>query len=214
MGALRPSNFEPAATRPMSQASKSVLHEPEEIHLAIELINNGARLKILEIETTLSRERLITLHKELKGISPSKGMLPSATDWFLTWQPNIHASLFFLIRRKLLADTGLTGIRATSKAYKIYLEQLAPIPGEPPVLSFTRAWTLLRFLSNAMLSSAKCTQCGGEFIVQPKRAAQFVCGLCKPPSRAGKTRKPTKLATDPVTDPVTDPATEPTPPAP
>ena len=54
----------------------------------------GARLQVLESETTLSRERLLRLYKEINGESPPKGMLPFSTDWFLTWQPNIHSSLF------------------------------------------------------------------------------------------------------------------------
>jgi flagellar transcriptional activator FlhC len=71
-------------------SKKSVVSEAQEIQLAIELIKLGARLQLLESEVSLSRERLIKLYKELKGMSPPKGMLPFSTDWFLTWQPNIH----------------------------------------------------------------------------------------------------------------------------
>ncbi len=168
---------------------KSITNEPREIQLAIDLITNGARLQVLEIETTLSRDRLIKLYKELQGVSPPKGMLPFSTDWFLTWQPNIHASLFILIKKQLEASAGLTGIAAISKAYQIYLEQIPPESGQEPVLSFTRAWTLVRFLSSAMLSSTHCKKCGGDFIVRPQGGFRFICGLCQPPSRAGKTRK-------------------------
>lgn len=168
---------------------KSVLNEPHEIQLAIELIKHGARLQVLEIETTLSRERLIRLYKELQGVSPPKGMLPFSTDWYLTWQPNIHASLFILVKKQLESNSGLSGISAISKAYEIYLELIPPDPDQEPVLSFTRAWTLVRFLSSAMLSSAHCKQCGGGFIVRPQGGFRFICGLCHPPSRAGKTRK-------------------------
>ncbi|MCM3755118.1 FlhC family transcriptional regulator, partial [Bacillus licheniformis] len=80
-------------------ASKSVVIEVKEITLAIELIELGARLQLLEAETSLSRDRLIKLYKELKGVSPPKGMLPFSTDWFMTWQPNIHSSLFYNIYR-------------------------------------------------------------------------------------------------------------------
>jgi flagellar transcriptional activator FlhC len=173
----------------MSKKVKSIVNEPRDIQLAIDLIKNGARLQVLEIETTLSRDRLIKLYKEIQGVSPPKGMLPFSTDWFLTWQPNIHASLFILIRKQLQASAGLTGIAAISKAYQIYLEQIPPEPGQEPVLSFTRAWTLVRFISTAMLSSTHCKKCGGEFIVRPQGGFRFVCGLCQPPSRAGKTRK-------------------------
>ena len=76
---------------------KSIVGETEQLQLAIQLINLGARLQLLESHTSLSRERLTKLYKELKGISPPKGMLPFSTDWFLTWQPNIHSSLFLNI---------------------------------------------------------------------------------------------------------------------
>ena len=112
------------------KTEKLIVNEPGDIQLAIDLIKNGARLQVLEIETTLSRDRLIKLYKELQGVSPPKGMLPFSIDWFLTWQPNIHASLFVLIKKRLQASAGLTGIAAISKAYQIYLEQIPPLAGE------------------------------------------------------------------------------------
>jgi flagellar transcriptional activator FlhC len=51
-------------------AGKSVIVEAREIHLAMDLIKLGARLQFLEAETSLSRDRLIKLYKELKGTSP------------------------------------------------------------------------------------------------------------------------------------------------
>ena len=50
---------------------------------------------MLQSETNLPYERLLKLYKEVAGKSPSKGQLPFSTDWFMTWQPNIHASLFY-----------------------------------------------------------------------------------------------------------------------
>ena len=78
-------------------ADKSVVSELHQIQLAIELIELGARLQVLETETELSRGRLIRLYKEIRGASPPKGMLPFSTDWFVTWLPNIHSSLFYNI---------------------------------------------------------------------------------------------------------------------
>lgn len=56
--------------------------------------NPGARLQMLESETQLSRGRLIKLYKELRGSPPPKGMLPFSTDWFMTREQNVHASMF------------------------------------------------------------------------------------------------------------------------
>jgi flagellar transcriptional activator FlhC len=128
---------------------RSVFGDARQILLASELIRLGARLQLLESETTLSRERLLKLYKELRGVSPPKGMLPFSTDWFISWQPNIHASVFMGIYRYLLDHARLNGIDAVIKAYRLYLEQMPPSPSEQPVLSLTRAWTLIRFLITA-----------------------------------------------------------------
>ena len=169
---------------------KSVVTESNEIQLAIELINLGARLQLLESETSLSRERLLKLYKELKGVSPPKGMLPFSTDWFITWQPNVHSSLFIGIHRYLVTHAQVSGITAIMKAYQLYLEQVGMRAEDEPVLSLTRAWTLVRFVESRMLSTTSCKTCGGQFIVHELDLnADYVCGLCHLPSRAGKTRK-------------------------
>lgn len=171
-------------------AKKSVVTEAQEIQLAIELINLGARLQLLESETSLSRERLLKLYKELKGVSPPKGMLPFSTDWFITWQPNIHSTLFINIHKYLVEHAQISGIEAVMKAYKLYLEQVGHEPNAEPVLSLTRAWTLVRFFESKMLETAACSKCGGDFVVHRLDLhTDYICGLCHVPSRAGKTKK-------------------------
>lgn len=168
---------------------KSVVSEAREIQTAIEMIHLGARLQLLENETNLSRERLIKLYKELKGVSPPKGMLPFSADWFLTWQPNIHSSVFADIYQYLIRHADCRGTAAIVKSYKLYLEH-CKVTGMEPVLSLTRAWTLVRFFEARMLQTASCTQCGGQFVVHSNDLhARYVCGLCHVPSRAGKTNK-------------------------
>lgn len=69
-------------------------------------------------------------------------------------------------------------------AYRLYLDQIGAI-GLEPVLSITRAWTLLRFFKADMLQMSTCSDCGGKFVNHahaPDR--NFVCGLCRAPSRA------------------------------
>ena len=168
--------------------SKSIVGESRDIRRAIELIGLGARLQVLECETTLSRERLLRLYKEVQGKSPPKGMLPFSTDWFMTWQPNVHASLFVNIYRFLDKTSELDEIDAIIKAYQLYLEQ-AKTHGLPVVLSVTRAWRLVKFFDAGMLTTAPCTKCGGHFVAHSMELYDdFVCGLCHMPSRAGKTR--------------------------
>lgn len=170
-------------------ASKSVVLEAKEITLAIELIELGARLQLLEAETNLSRDRLIKLYKELRGVSPPKGMLPFSTDWFMTWLPNIHSSLFYNTYRFMVEHGNCSTIQAVVKSYRLYLEHVE-LQGSEAVLGLTRAWTLVRFFDSGMLQMTPCSRCGGHFVAHahdPKNGV--VCGLCQPPSRAGKTRK-------------------------
>lgn len=169
--------------------NKSVVSEGREIQLATELVQLGARLQLLEAETSLSRERLLKLYKEVKGESPPKGMLPFSTDWFLTWQPNMHASLFMSFHRFLGDNTKSRGLDATVKGYRMYLEHIE-LNGMEQVLSLTRAWTLVRFFDANMLKLARCTRCGGQFVADAYDLTdRYVCGLCHMPARAGKTRR-------------------------
>lgn len=174
---------------------KSVVNESEQIQLAMQMIKLGARLQLLESQTTLSRERLIKLYKELKGVSPPKGMLPFSTDWFLTWQPNIHSSIFYNIYKFMVDYADVQGIHAIIKAYSLYLQQVQTDENEEPVLSMTRAWTLVRFVESKMLKMQACSCCSGKFVVNSYDLNQdYVCNLCHVPSRAGKTKKAKELS--------------------
>jgi flagellar transcriptional activator FlhC len=174
-------------------ATKSVSKEGDDIKLATAMITLGARLQVLESETTLSHDRLARLYREIRGCSPPKGMLPFSVDWFMTWLPNIHSSLFYNVYSFLVERTPSTGVRAIIDAYKLYLENAqadgqSATDGEP-VLSFTRAWMLVRFFDSKMLQLSECRQCGGHFVAHAHDPqSDFVCAICKPPPRAGKTR--------------------------
>ena len=166
--------------------TKSILSEARQIERAVTLIQLGARLQVLESETDLSYERLLRLYKEVAGRSPSKGQLPFSTDWFMTWQPNIHASLFLNTHEYLNKVAALDEIDAVIKAYQLYLEQMHS-EGLEPLLSVTRAWRLVKFVDNGMLTMTCCSKCGGHFVTHPHEIARhYVCGLCHPPARAGK----------------------------
>ncbi|WP_354682512.1 flagellar transcriptional regulator FlhC [Cupriavidus necator] len=170
---------------------KSVLQDMEQTRLAVEMIGLGARLQVLESEVSLPRVRLLRLYKELCGVSPPKGMLPFSTDWFVTWRPNAHASMLLNAYRFMRRGGGLDGTRAMLAGFRMYREHVGVI-GEAAELSFTRAWTLVRFYERGMLQLARCQCCGGKYVVHahdPRR--HYICRLCMPPARAGKSRKPT-----------------------
>lgn len=170
-------------------STRSLLDDNKQMHRAISLIELGARLQVLQAETSLPYERLLRLYKEVAGRSPSKGQLPFSTDWFMTWQPNIHASLFFNIYQYLIKATEIDDVDALVKAYKLYQEEVRMTAVEP-MLSITRAWRLVRFVDAGMISTTQCVRCKGQFVTHPfELDKSYVCGLCQPPARAGKGRR-------------------------
>jgi flagellar transcriptional activator FlhC len=60
-------------------------------------------------------------------VSPPKGMLPFSTDWFMTWQPNFHSSLFYNIYRFMAGHGGCLTIQSIVKSYRLYLESASEI---------------------------------------------------------------------------------------
>ena len=171
-------------------SGKSVLQEAREVQLAVTLIELGARLQFIEAEVNLSRERLLRLYKEIKGTSPPKGLLPFSTDWYMTWMANIHASMFYNIYLHMAEHAEGGRIGALAQAFRMYQEQVKT-HGDQPVLDFTRAATLVKFFENEMLQLTACTRCTGLFVTHPyEDAGGYVCVLCRPPSRAGKKRRP------------------------
>lgn len=167
---------------------KRITTEATEILLACEMVRLGARLQILQAETTLSHDRLARLYREIRGTSPPKGMLPFSVDWFMTWRANIHASMFYNLYRFFVRQAECSRTHSLIGAYKLYLEHTAGRTIPTP-LSFTRAWVLVRFFDGDLVQLSVCQQCTGKFVTHahdPQRG--FVCAICKPPPRAGKTR--------------------------
>ncbi|MDR5856060.1 flagellar transcriptional regulator FlhC [Caballeronia sp. LZ062] len=171
-------------------SSKSLADEAAQVLRAITLIKLGARMQVLESEfPKLSRDRLIRLYREVKGASPPKGMLPFSEDWYLTWGPNIHASMFANVYAFLEQNSkDLDRVDLLSRAYALYAEHFT-MNGEALQMDLTRAWTFVRFKDAGILRLAGCTRCRGKFVAHAHEPAHgMVCGLCQPPSRAGKTK--------------------------
>ena len=69
----------------------------------------------------------------------------------MTWQPNIHASLFLNIHQYLNKSSELDEIDAVIKGYQLYQEETSA-QGLEALLSVTRAWRLVKFVDNGMLT--------------------------------------------------------------
>ena len=153
---------------------------------AAALIRLGARLQMLEIECGLPRDRLVRLYREVRGGAAPKGLLPSSTDWYMTWFANIHASLFHSIYRFLRNQAGCSRLDALVKAYTLYAEHADAARRALP-LDLTRAWMLVRFVDAGVLDIARCRDCGAAFITYRHALRRHpVCVACRLPARAGK----------------------------
>ncbi len=74
-----------------------------------------------------------------------------------------------------------------TKAYRLYTEQVA-MARIDRLLSFTRAWRLVKFVDANMLTRTKCSKCGGTLVSELyENARHFSCGLCNPPP-SGKSK--------------------------
>ncbi|MGS0894375.1 FlhC family transcriptional regulator [Burkholderia stagnalis] len=153
---------------------------------AAALIRLGARLQMLEIECALPRDHLARLYREVRGVAAPKGMLPSSTDWYMTWLANLHASLFHGIYRFLRNEAGCSRLEALVKAYTLYVEH-GGAAGTPLPLDLTRAWMLVRFVDSGVLDTTSCACCGASFIAYRHALRRHpVCVACRLPARAGK----------------------------
>jgi flagellar transcriptional activator FlhC len=173
----------------MAAARMPVAEDALEVLRAVGLIELGARMQVLESELSLTRDRMIRLYHEIKGVSPPKGMLPFSTDWYMTWQENIHASLFYNTYLFLKDEANCSHLDALTKGYRLYVEHCSH-SGTEALLDLTRAWTLVRFFNADLLQLRRCGRCGGKFVAHrhdPRH--NFVCSACHPPARAGKTKK-------------------------
>jgi len=171
------------------KARRSLVADAQDVDRVRQLVELGARIQLLEAVSNLPRERLVRIYKEVRGESPPKGMLPFSSEWFMTWQPNIHGSLFLNLYQRLIKSAPLEDADAMIMAYRMYKEQVLLV-GLDPVLSITRAWRLVQFVDGGILTMASCGCCTGQFVVHRYELLEhFRCGLCAPPSRAGQGRE-------------------------
>ncbi|EKJ5692273.1 flagellar transcriptional regulator FlhC [Salmonella enterica] len=165
-------------------ASESLLQELRHTQLAVELISLGARMQLLEHAVPLSRGKMTRLYREVVGTAPPKGMLPFSADWFISWEHNVHASLFCNIFDYIKnQNKDATPVMTLIPAYRVYLKYA----GSPQILSLTRAWILRRFVDSKILSFTRCCECHARFITYTGEPANnYQCVMCHPPSRALK----------------------------
>ena len=127
------------------------------------MIQLGARMQMLEAETRLSRERLLKLYKGSARCLATEGHAPVLDRLVHDLAAERAFVAVHVLYRFMCDTTGLSGLDAITKAYRLYLEHIAADDMEE-VLSLTRAWTLVRFFDADLLQLATCSSCGGRFV--------------------------------------------------
>ena len=131
-------------------------------------------------KSVLGEVREVQLAVELIGLGARLQFLEAAVA--------LSRERLIRLYKELEADE--SELPALIKAYRLYTEQVGSQGGEV-VLDFTRAETMVRFFDSDMLQLSTCCRCGGHFVAHAHDNKNgYVCVLCRPPSRAGKARKP------------------------
>ena len=176
----------------------SILKEIKDLQRAVELMRLGGRLQMIESIVDISHQRLLRLHHEVCDHGPSKGLLPFSSEWHILWRNRIHSSVWMDIYNKLTGDED--DIERMIRAHRMYEERCLDC-GAPIVLSITRAWNMLSLFRSGTFDLKACAQCQGEFVVYRMDLNDgFVCGICNPPSRVGKTKRSTASKMNPNLD--------------
>lgn len=164
----------------MSSNQKSLQDEIKKLNLAREMLELGARIPMLEAETGLPRYKLSNLSREMHGDASPRGIIPFKHTWFRNWLNNIESSLFHNLYKNY-CELGEEPQQALLKAYRLFQRQME-LEGREPKLSFSRAWTLEKLMSQKKIQEAPCKSCSGIFVVADYRIPKnFHCPICKPP---------------------------------
>ena len=174
---------------------KSILTEAKQIERAVTLIHLGARLQVLESETDLSlRAPAAPVQGSARQVAEQgpAAVLDRLVHDLAAEHPR---SLFLNIHEYLNKVAELDEIDTVIKAYQLYLEQ-TQAQGLEPLLSVTRAWRLVKFVDNGMLTMTKCSKCGGHFVTPPARDRQAL--RLRPVQPAGACRQGQGRRRDPA----------------
>lgn len=151
--------------------------------LARQMIQLGGRPPTIGALLPITKPTLKKLYREITKTNPPTGPLPSSHTWYAnTAVPSrvVQSTLLVSFYCKLKERSpSATEAELHISAYSEYLLHVKAISVEP-LLSFDRAWHLLRELKTRNLITIPCNQCGSPFVVvNGDLHVGYVCPLCK-----------------------------------
>lgn len=173
-----------------SLKNRSVLGEKKAINQATTLIRMGARLNLLSKLLPLSYDRLSKLYREVAHRAPAKGLIPYSEEWYMQWDKNIHATLFYSLYEHVNGGDIKDPVDRFILAYRLYLNHLnldsnADLIEDEPPLPLMRASLLISLFRIKSLTMRSCSQCDQSFVHYAiDKSINVSCGFCFIPPRA------------------------------
>jgi flagellar transcriptional activator FlhC len=161
------------------------LAEHARLALAIALLERGARVSIVRHLTDLPRMVVRRLYREVLGVAPAAGQLPTTARVMGTRLRQVQASLWASLYRGL-GGPGICQIldpQALLAAHDLYL-QVARGQGHPPTLDLNDAWVVARDLRSGAAELRPCPRCQIHYLVCSEPRLPPTCPLCALRARA------------------------------
>lgn len=165
-----------------SKRATPVIEEMRMVKAAQEMFKRGARVPIVGALLPIKREKLIKLHIEVTGQTPTTGPLPSDHTWYSSNtypMRTVQSSLLIDIYKKVKrSSTEAIEAEVLVATFDLFINQCSAIKAQP-LITFVRAWHLIQQIRINNLITTGCIHCRGDFVVPSDRLhSKYECPLC------------------------------------
>lgn len=161
----------------------SPLQDQRIISIAAEMIKRGARVPVVEAMLPIRHNVADALYNEVTGEAAKTGPLPCNHLWYVNtlYPMRIVQSSILYGFHKAISKKSPNALQAEIliAAYDLYVSHCESI-GAEQLITFCRAWHLLREIKIKNLIMAKCSCCSSSFVFDStKLHFNYECPLCK-----------------------------------
>lgn len=163
--------------------------------IAVELLRNGYRTRIIQAETGLTAGAIRKLCWGILGKPATPGLLPEASSVTISWGRCADAALFAGIYHEVGGDSiyrnvDLYLVLDAHSIYQIVREQIDQMPTcqrdeRPKILDINHAWVIARDLRarTAVLAVCSDLSCRYHNLLVVGSHKKLACALCQAPAR-------------------------------
>jgi len=144
------------------------------IHIAVRLIQGGAKTALVYQITNLPKKFVKRLYWQLTGHPSSGGMSPVTDAWFLKDERRMLQAAVAWQLHKQVAKPDLNEAQTLLDVYELYLFHV-----REPLLNLTRIVTLFQLLSIGIWRELLCPYCHCIFLAPSDDDKRDTCPGCK-----------------------------------